>query len=189
MDWNRSNAIGLASTTCNCCQGQGMRTVHKVREAPCNCVFRAIFRACFNRFRECTELGAHTSTVSLEFCDGHDGRRAYARKREEYIADFSLVSRRMLEDEDHQIFRYFFLLGADWKLCCHRLKLDRGNFFHSVYRIEQKLGRGFAELEPYALYPLDEYFGGVIKKEACHSSLADPLQSHTERRIPLPLSA
>jgi hypothetical protein len=189
MEWNRSSAIGLANTSCNFCQGQGMRTVHKVREAPCNCVFRAIFRACFNRFRECTELGAHTSTVSLEFCDGHDGRRAYARKREEYIADFSLVSRRMLEDEDHRIFRYFFLLGADWKLCCHRLKLERGNFFHSVYRIEQKLGRGFAELEPYALYPLDEYFGGVIKREVCHSSLADPLQSHTEPRIPLPLSA
>jgi hypothetical protein len=29
----------------------------------------------------------------------------------------------------------------------------------------------------------------VIKKEACHSSLADPLQSRTEPRIPLPLSA
>jgi hypothetical protein len=38
--------------------------------------------------------------------------------------------------------------------------MDRGNFFHSVYRIEQKLGRGFRELEPYALFPLDEYFNG-----------------------------
>jgi hypothetical protein len=166
-----------------------MRTVHKVREAPCNCVFRAIFRACFNRFRECAELGAHTSTVSLEFCDGHDGRRTYARKREEYIADFSLVSRRLLEDADHQIFRYYFLLGADWKICCSRMKLDRGNFFHSVYRIEQKLGRAYAELEPYALYPLDEYFGAVIKKEACKSLLADPLLSRTEMPNSLPLSA
>ena len=25
--------------------------------------------------------------------------------------------------------------------------MDRGNFFHSVYRIEQKLGRTFAELD------------------------------------------
>jgi hypothetical protein len=43
--------------------------------------------------------------------------------------------------------------------------MDRGNFFHSVYRIQQKLGRVFRELQPYALYPLDEYFGGSVRKE------------------------
>ncbi len=189
MQWNRSNAIGLACASCSFCHGEGMRTVHKVREAPCNCVFRAIFRACFNRFRECVELGAHTSTVSLEFCDGHDGRRSYARKREEYIADFSLVSRRMLDDFDYRVFRYSFLFGADWKLCCRHMEIERGKLFHAVYRIEEKLGRGFAELKPYALFPLEEYFGAVIDKEACRSLLADPLQSGTKREIPLALSA
>ncbi|HWB86135.1 MAG TPA: hypothetical protein VG675_18470 [Bryobacteraceae bacterium] len=34
-----------------------------------------------------------------------------------------------------------------------------------VYRIQQKLGRTFVQLEPYALYPLDEYFGGKITKD------------------------
>ena len=81
------------------------------------------------------------------------------------MADFCLVSRRVLDDEEHRIFRFHFLLGADWRLCCRRLNMDRGNFFHSVYRIEQKLGRAFAELRPYALYPLDEYFGGAIRKD------------------------
>ena len=38
--------------------------------------------------------------------------------------------------------------------------MDRGNFFHAVYRIEQKLGKVFRELKPYALFPLDEYFHG-----------------------------
>jgi hypothetical protein len=52
------------------------------------------------------------------------------------------------------------VLGADWKLCTRKLGIDRGNFFHAVYRIEQKLGRVFRELEPYCLYPLDEYFQG-----------------------------
>ena len=28
--------------------------------------------------------------------------------------------------------------------------MDRGNFFHSVYRIEQKLGKVFRELHPTA---------------------------------------
>ena len=59
------------------------------------------------------------------------------------------------------MFRYHYLLGADWRLCCRQLAMDKGLFFHAVYRIEQKLGRIFRELEPYPLYPLDEYFNGV----------------------------
>lgn len=80
------------------------------------------------------------------------------------MADFCLVSKRVLEPEEYDLFRYHFLLGADWKLCCRRLKMDRGKFFHCVYRIEQKLGRAFRELEPHSLFPLDEYFGGRAQR-------------------------
>jgi hypothetical protein len=152
-------------------------------------VFRAVFRACFNRFREFATEGAHTGSVSLEFCRGRDGRRTYSRKREEYLADFCLVSQRVLGDYEHRLFRYHFLLGADWRLCCRQLQMDRGTFFHSVYRIEQRLGRAFAELEPYALYPLSEYFGGMVRKEAGRSLLAVPLQPSLGARVELPLSA
>ena len=38
--------------------------------------------------------------------------------------------------------------------------MDRGNFFHAVYRVKQKLGKVFRELQPYGLYPLNEYFHG-----------------------------
>ncbi len=163
--WNRSQTIGLAKASCTACEGLGVRILHKGKEAPCNCVFRAVFRACYRRFRECVINGERTSTVSLEFCRGRDGRRVFARKREEYMADFCLVSRRVLTEADYRVFRFHFLLGADWKLCCRRLNMDRGNFFHAVYRIEQRLGRAFAELKPYALYPLDEYFAGTIQRE------------------------
>jgi len=101
---------------------------------------RAVFRTCFNRFREFAADPDHIGTVSLEFCRGRDGRRAYARKREEYIADFCLVSRRVLDDYEHRLFRFHFVLGADWRLCCRQLHLDRGAFFHSIYHIEQRLG-------------------------------------------------
>lgn len=79
------------------------------------------------------------------------------------MADFYLVTKRTLDAFEFQLFRFHFLLGADWKLCCRRLKIDRGRFFHAVYRIEQKLGRVFRELQPYALFPLDEYFGGSVE--------------------------
>jgi hypothetical protein len=68
-----------------------------------------------------------------------------------------------LTEAEHDLFKYHFLLGADWKLCCRKLNMDRGNFFHAVYRIEQKLGRVFRELEPYSLFPIDDYLHGPVK--------------------------
>jgi hypothetical protein len=165
VQWNRSNAIGLAKASCTYCHGLGTREVYKGRITPCNCVFRAVFRVCHNRFRECVALSEHTSAVSLEFSSGRDSHRVYSRKREEYMADFCLIAKRELDEADHAVFRYHLLLGADWKLCCRQLRMDRGNFFHAVYRIQQKLGRLFAELQPYGLYPVSEYFGGVIRRE------------------------
>jgi len=109
--------------------------------------------------------GPQASNVTLEYFPQSECRRTYSRKKEEYIADFCLVSRRVLDEEEYRIFRFHFLLGADWRLCVRQLRIDRGSFFHFVYRIEQKLGQTFANLKPYALYPLDQYFGGTIRKE------------------------
>jgi hypothetical protein len=80
------------------------------------------------------------------------------------MADFYLVARRTLAEDEFRIFRYHFILGADWKLCCQRMGINRGAFFHAIYRIEQKLGREYREIRPYALFPPDEYFGGTIRK-------------------------
>lgn len=157
MQWNRSNAIGIAKASCVKCQGLGLRTTRGT-ETPCQCVFRGVFKACWNRFRECVALGNYGSSVSLEFSNGMDGRRCYSRKREEYMADFCLVARRSLNEEEYRVFRFHYLLGANWRMCCQRLKIDRGEFFHQVYHMEEKLGRVYAELEPYALYPTDDYF-------------------------------
>jgi hypothetical protein len=104
------------------------------------------------------------SKASIERIAGREGRLTWGRKDEEYLADFCLVSRRALDELEYNVFKFHFLLGADWRLCTRRLNLDRGNFFHTVYRIEQKLGRVFRELEPYGLFPLDEYFQGPRKQ-------------------------
>ena len=105
------------------------------------------------------------SQARLQLIAGRDRRMVWGRRDEEYIADFCLVSKRTLDEFQYKLFRYHFLLGADWKLCCRQLNIDRGTFFHEVYRIQQKLGRVFRELEPYALFPLDEYFGGSVRKD------------------------
>jgi hypothetical protein len=83
-----------------------------------------------------------------------------------------------LNPKEYRIFKYHYLLGADWRLCCRKLNIDRGNFFHAVYKIEQRLGRVFRELKPYALYPLNDYFRGEIR-------LATPFLPGAPKVVPI----
>jgi hypothetical protein len=128
-------------------------------------------------------------TVSWDYFP-RGGRRVISRKREEFMADFCLIARRTLNEFESRVLRYYFLLGADWKLCSRRLGVDRGTFFHSVYRIEEKLGRAFAETEPYALFPLSDYFGGFVRHNRATSALIpDPSGEQDALRVPMLLSA
>lgn len=166
MDWKRSDTVALAGASCAQCRGLGLRGGHQENTQPCNCVLRGIFRACFARFRKIMENERSMTRISLEANPSRERKCIWGRKDEEYAADFCLVSRRALSEEEYRIFKYHFLLGADWRLCCRKLNVDRGNFFHSVYRIQQRLGRVFRDLQPYGLYPLDEYFNGATKHAA-----------------------
>jgi hypothetical protein len=161
MEWTRSDTIALATQCCAQCHGLGLKLNLRGASTPCNCTLRAVFRACYARFRHCANKEKHISQASPEFISGKDGTKTWGRKDEEYIADFCQVSRKSLDEFEYRVFKFHFLLGADWKLCTRKLNIDRGNFFHTVYRIEQKLGKVFRELQPYGLYPLSEYFHGV----------------------------
>ena len=158
MDWTASDVLSLARLSCVICGGEGKKREKKGRIIPCYCVLRAVFRACYARFRVCAAKEKYISRVTFEHFGGKEGRMMWSRKDEEYAADFHLVTRRTLDPFHYQVFTYHFLLGGDWKLCCHRLRIDRGQFFHAVYRIQEALGQVFYALEPYALYPPREYF-------------------------------
>lgn len=163
MQWTRSETLALAQQSCIHCFGLGLREGRGGVSTPCNCVFRAVFRACYARFRQCADKEKYISRVSLESNPSRQRKSVWGLKNEEFVADFILVSKRTLDEQEYQLFRFHFLLRADWKLCCRRLNLDRGLFFHAIYRIQQKLGRTFRELEPHGLFPVDEYFGGCAK--------------------------
>ena len=160
----RSDLLVMANLGCVYCGGTGL-SLSLDSEQVCRCVDRKIFRACLAKFRYCA-AGAHlyTAPISLECAGGSGprGRRAHGNKHTEFMADFCLVAQRTLTDPvEWDLFRFHFLLGADWKLCTRRLNLNRGNFFHSVYRVEQRLGQVFRELRPFPLFPLDQYFAGL----------------------------
>ena len=192
IDWNRSETIALAKESCTQCQGVGLRDSgnRKGADAPCNCVLRSIFRVCYARFRYCVEKEKHVSQARLAIIGGKNRRQVWGRRDEEYIADFCLVSKRFLDETEYKLFRFHFLLGADWKLCCRQLKMERGDFFHEVYRIQQKLGRIYRELAPYSLYPIDEYFGGTYKKDLSPDALnvlRMPMRDKRRRSLMPPL--
>ncbi|MDP9171615.1 MAG: hypothetical protein M3N54_13440 [Acidobacteriota bacterium] len=150
-------------------------------------MLRGVFGACYRRFRFCANQEKHISIARLEQVNGKDHRQTWGMKNEEYMADFLLVTKKTLDEFEYKLFRFHFLLGADWKLCCRQLKIDRGLFFHFVYRIQQKLGRVFRELQPYALYPLDEYFGGVVKKVSPGGQKLLQMPSRDRNRLMPPL--
>jgi hypothetical protein len=176
MEWTRSETLALALQSCTFCYGLGLRPGKAGASNPCNCVFRAIFRVCYEKFRYCAARERHVSRVSLEANPGCNRKSVWGLKDEEYVADFCLVSRRTLSPREHKMFRYHFLLGADWKLCCRKLSLDRGAFFHEIYRIEQKLGRTFRELQPHALFPVDEYFNSTGKYTRSLDAMPGPFE-------------
>jgi hypothetical protein len=166
MNWTRSDTLALASQSCTHCWGLGLRPGRGGRDTPCHCVLRAIFRACFARFRQCSTKEKYLSRVSLEANPGRQRKSVWGMKNEEYLADFCLIAERTLEAGTlaHKLFKFHFLLGADWKLCTKKLGLNRGDFFHEVYRVEARLGRAFRETAPFALFPLDEYFTTSISR-------------------------
>ena len=159
MPWTDSQILALAMPSCTRCKGSGLTQPKTRVPITCLCVYRAACRGCLQKFKQCVERDRSISPVDLEIVRTSQGRKhMYGRKREEYLADFYLIAKRTLSAAEHQLFKYHYLLGADWKLCCVRLGMNRGNFFHACYRIEQKLGKAFVETEPYGLYPPDQYF-------------------------------
>lgn len=190
MEWTRSETLALAFNACTQCFGMGVRSLRGGRVKPCSCVLRSIFRACYARFRSSVEKQRHLSMTSLDGAHRGGCRNTWGRKNEEYVADFYLVTRRALNKSDWKIFSAHYLLGADWRLCTRQLKLDRGQYFHSIYRIEARLGLVYRTLAPYPLFPTDEYFQGAtgpddwearpevveIPRESLHQRLKVPIR-------------
>lgn len=157
--WDRSRTLALAKHRCAKCSGLG-NYFSRNRLEPCNCVLRAIFRACLARYRHIQAREKYESRVTLDFFPRGRGQHSlsWSRRDEEYCADFWLLGRRTLDPFHFAAFRLHFLEGRPWNLCVQSLHTDRGNFFHAIYRLQAALGRISAELLPYPLWPLDSYF-------------------------------
>ena len=155
----RSEYLALSQTGCVYCCGLGQ--MRNNPEKTCECVWRSIARSVLRKFKECA-TGDSLHPVELDSVR-QPGRRAvgFVRKKQNYCADVYLTAKRHLSAREWDIFRFFHLQGAGWKLCGHRLGMDKVTVFRNVYRIEEKMGRVWATLAPYSLYPCVEYFSNT----------------------------
>jgi hypothetical protein len=86
---------------------------------------------------------------------GRNGKILTGLPHAEYVADFELAVRRALNPWQRKLFDLHFAGGLPFGDCVGPLGLNRGEFFHEVYRVMGLIGRECLK----GLYPLDEYFG------------------------------
>jgi hypothetical protein len=184
MEWNRTNTLPLSRVKCGSCDGSGVYVTGEGKEEPCNCVLRAVFQSCYRRFVECAVKSTSDSRVSLEKGTSHTRSGGWGRKQEEFVADFCLIAKRTLTAEEHTLFRYHFLLGADYILCGRKFGMDKAEFFYNIYKMKAKLGRAFRETQPYPLYPVNEYFEGEWREHA--ATMPDTVPEMPKRKNPFP---
>jgi hypothetical protein len=101
----------------------------------------------------------------------------YGRRGEEFRADMLLLARRSLREQDLWLFEGHYLAGWPWRPCSQALGLSRQAFFREIYILAERMGRLMAELQPYPLWPIHEYFAAGVLSTSVEIPLAnDPHQ-------------
>jgi hypothetical protein len=159
-----SNLTLYAYPRCTKCHGYGLVAGRALGSPPrqslrpCKCSLRRIFLNCLNHYYKCLYYQV-SGMQSLS----HNGKFFYDFKREEFIVDFLNLSSRALRPSGKpslrfEIFKNHFILNKQWKECCNKLNLERGLFFHELYRAEEELGYYFLINEPYSIFPIGSYY-------------------------------
>lgn len=173
----RSEFLAMSLATCTTCLGTALCIDGKVCAvgSVCPCVWRAIFRECYQRFLDIESGGEFVKPVDWSnIGSGPTGYRVFGRRQEEYSADFVLIAKRTLTKPLHYaVFRYHYLFAAPWDACCKRLNISRGNFFHACYQVEARCGKAYRETKPYGLHPLPAYFHGVVRGRRIPATTVD----------------
>jgi len=162
--WYPDEMRGLALGNCRECWGAGVkwRVGLSGRPYPCGCALRTIFRQCLAGYRRCeANCGSYAAARLSVGIRGAKRFQCWGLPEQEYCADFCLLGRQALSGLKYRIFRLHFVAGLPWTECVRRLRIERGNFFHETYLVEQRMGYALRTLKPYALHPVNEYFCGI----------------------------
>ena len=157
MEWTPQAAAALARYACPDCRGTGL-VPSDGAFALCRCVCRAVFRACYRRFLNCGKKDPSLRRVTFDrLLRAVDRTVSWARRNEDYRADFHACGVRALPRHLYQIFSFYHLHGGTMELVRRRLGLGEAHAWRHVEQIEIAVGREIAHLEPYSLFPPSGY--------------------------------
>jgi hypothetical protein len=111
-------------------------------------VLRAVARLCISRARD------------IERSHPHPHYLRWTRDAE-YSAEIWIVARRQLNAKQWIIYREYLINDRPWAEVDKHVRHGRGNFFHEVYRTEEKLG---AALIGSPMFPPATYFAGLSRR-------------------------
>ena len=172
-----ASPVALSMHSCRHCRGRGL-VACKGRYRTCACVYRRVFRACLDSYHYCQASMGSPGAVQCERVGRAQGRCAIVAsfKRAEYAADFILLARRVLAFRpiEMAVFNAFHVDDLEWIVAVPRVNrllrqlrpprrprpLNRGSFFHAVYRAEGLIGAAILTTRPYSLFPPRQYFAG-----------------------------
>ena len=169
----------MAPSHCYRCAGLGMKSeqsesVFHPRMRLCDCVYRAIFRHCFNRYRYLRDydlfLGRRANLVIRPGLGP-----SYEFKGIDFIADIESTAAKWLHDRELLVWRHHYLGNLIWRACLPLAHCNRGQFFSACYRLEQNLGKWWLES---GMYPRDYFTAHYIP----HFELPRPPE---QRRYPI----
>lgn len=159
--------------TCSKCNGSGAKIIYGKTSVVCDCVYRSCFRKCILRHRNNLLNTDNLCRCNLE--RSSVGTLLYGYKNIEFGADIDLIAKRALKPMQYFIFTRYHIWGLLWYSVCDKVKMNRGNFFHTVYGIEALLGRALMETD---MFPPHKYFS---KQHVDFSQVGKPTQKAPAR--------
>jgi hypothetical protein len=151
--WAEIDPTVVSLRQCRYCHGEGFVRGRGAERRPCDCVLRGIFYAA-------TEYVREWWTGEIPDCST---RWTFGYRAKELRVDIDLAAKAVLGAADYRIFDLRFTLGLDWPACCRVLRMDRGAFWHRVYRIAAIVG---AEIVERGIWPLGRYFRQQMPAES-----------------------
>ncbi len=152
----RARAIATANAHCLQCSGTGIRLA-KYREVACGCVHRHAFYSCVAKYRRIRFCQGYPDAPRIRLEHSGHGDPQYAFPHSEFLADFDIAARKCLAKEDLLILEHHFIQRGEWKRGLALTKLNRGDYYHRVYAVAERMGGYLATLKPFALYPTPAY--------------------------------
>ncbi len=137
---DRGDIPSLPWEDCKQCGGIGERvTPRRGKTVLCHCVFRRALLDALGRY--------------------HAAEHKMSLRNRLFRCDVDIAAR-VLAPHEQAVWEYFLKCGIDWDVCLRLgdrrlVGMTRGNFFHTVYATEQRMGR---ELIARGIAPSAKYF-------------------------------